>query len=1301
VPQLDRVNLFIWARDWTGIDENFNGIPDSWEWRFFGNFNQPTNGDYDSDGIDNLTEYLRGNDPNKIRFSLQFPNDHVNTGMACGTITVLGGVPARMAVLVNDTNLADADWEPNISSNILVNLTAGNGNYTISVGLRGLPQDAQQTWQWARLVLDTTPPTITVTNPTAGVVSQPMIQVQGYASEPLGGLTFDVSNVAGVFTNQTGFLTGQFYDTNLLAYTTNYFQCPDIDLVNGTNLITLHAADWAGNTTNISFTFNYFNTNPPALTVIWPQPDTAISGSSFTLQVQVDNTTAKITASIVGSSDDTNVVQGLVENNGSVWMQNLPLSAGTNSVTVTATGLNGSISVTNFDVVQNEVGLVIYPLEDYQLNQSSVSVFGEVGDPSLCVWVNGVQATVNDDGTWEADYVQVSPVGTASLSVQVYVGDPVLVASQNFYQAQPVTVGMMSYSGRHEFSSSGSTETINWFYQTGGNYTGDGGNFEISSNENGVAYAYLSWITIPFVMPWEYASLTVPQIVVPGCGGPFGNYTQTRVMVEPGGQTLAGTKNLYLVLANASEFSTLKMNTGSVAGNYGQFYVSMIAGMGTLVNYLGYFGDVPLPPEWLQIRGQTLINSGITNGDGSVSGMTLVSAPAGVNWDVTPVATQVYQNLDYTFNMQAFDVTPRMLVDNSHSGNLNSLTTPNSPYRFWINDSKESGDDESSGGADDQIPGQSYFNANYSLTHVNGSSDLVNFFPVALCLSNVLQWLPPTNGCEYHLMQNDAGLPAGMGNGALKFVYTSLSPTNAFDYLTNTAGFGYGTNADEWATNADTIQVRNTPGTVLDTNWLAMVQNNGGYGVVLLEGCVATKQPLMLEIWHNGQKMGGVPLYLSISGVEQMFRHYNMCAYGNGTVDTGNPGNPSRYDAPNEPVRNGKNLVFLPGYNVNQQQSRGVESEMFKRFYWSRSKAKFYGVTWNGAVSQGDMSGGGVIAELKNVTCNYQTNVVNALLTAPHLADFLNNGLSGETTVAAHSLGNMVVLSAISDYGATHIAHYFMIDAAVPMEAIQGDMAYNPDMVYSTWQQYSNRIFASDWWQLFTNDYRSTLTWSNRLGNLGSVDIYNFFSSGEEVLRWDPVDPPSGILGGASSQLVNYWIEGVPWGTYTWVWQEKGKGTAAHDWFIGSTHGGWKFNDYWGNPPPSPTIMNDTAASTLQDYPMFSVGSTENGPPDQDLRSDEYGSGYAQAHRDRILSDAIPALTLPVGANAITNLDIRAGSQRNFDMQGSFETGWPSTRSNISTDPEAYNWHHSDFDYVAYPFTYKLFNQIVTVGNLK
>jgi hypothetical protein len=46
-------------------------------------------------------------------------------------------------------------------------------------------------------------------------------------------------------------------------------------------------------------------------------------------------------------------------------------------------------------------------------------------------------------------------------------------------------------------------------------------------------------------------------------------------------------------------------------------------------------------------------------------------------------------------------------------------------------------------------------------------------------------------------------------------------------------------------------------------------------------------------------------------------------------------------------------------------------------------------------------------------------------------------------------------------------------------------------------------------------------------------------------------------------------------------------------------------------------------------------------------------------------------------------------------MQDEFENGWP-----VRTGGEVGKWHHSDVCYVAYPFTYELFNEIVNDGNL-
>jgi hypothetical protein len=652
-----------------------------------------------------------------------------------------------------------------------------------------------------------------------------------------------------------------------------------------------------------------------------------------------------------------------------------------------------------------------------------------------------------------------------------------------------------------------------------------------------------------------------------------------------------------------------------------------------------------------------------------------------------------------------------MAVDNNRDGQIsldgNDATTAGNPYRFWINDSQEHDDDESAIGADDQIPGSSP--PNYSWNHAQGRSDYVNFFPVVLCLSNTLQMLPPSRGYEYHLSQVD---------GAVKFIYTDLMPTNAFDYITNSAApNNYGAIADYNPsfspdssgaisfTTLDAADVVHVPSSAsglvlnINTNWLAQVQTNRGTGVILVEGCAATTQPLWLEIWRNGKLLGGTPLYLSIDGVEKMFRHLNLCAYGNGTVD---PNNPSRYDAPNEPqAKKDLNFVFLHGYNVNQQEARGVLSEVFKRMYWSGSRAKFYGVTWNGAVSKN------LTSDLPlewQFTPNYHTNVFNAILTAPHLAEFLSN-LSGETVVAAHSLGNMVMLSALNDCTNINfkVNAFFMIDAAVAMESVQ-TMNYNSHMMYSTWNMYANRLWASDWWKLFpADDDRNKLTWNGRFGNLRNIEIYNFYSSGEEVLREDDKDPPECVKHAVIAELVNHsrWGGGVPFGTYAWVWQEKGKGTCFHDWFIGSTHGGWRFpvNEY-GDPSPVPApIANNLPDSTLRQTPVFDFGSRFDqvaGPfPDLALLGSD-GSVYAQANRDRILSDAIPALTLPVGANPVPAL---TAINRNFDMQKEFESGWPSVR--FTSGEKNNNWHHSDFDYVAYPFTHKLFDQIVNNGNLK
>ena len=79
------------------------------------------------------------------------------------------------------------------------------------------------------------------------------------------------------------------------------------------------------------------------------------------------------------------------------------------------------------------------------------------------------------------------------------------------------------------------------------------------------------------------------------------------------------------------------------------------------------------------------------------------------------------------------------------------------------------------------------------------------------------------------------------------------------------------------------------------------------------------------------------------------------------------------------------------------------------------------------------------------------------------------------------------------------------------------------------------------------------------------------------------------------------------------------------------------------------------------------------------------------AKNAQLLCQAIPALSLPVGAKETTRFE-----NRNYNMPTLFadEMHWPRTVPNGV--PE---WRHSDFDNVAYPFIYGVFNRIISISS--
>ncbi len=436
LPTQGRDTLFLRAEDWTSLDSDGDGIPDWWTWLYWGTTTVPaTAGNLDYSGSSNTfgIDYSNNIAPTVFQFNgIMASNNYVKSSLAPVQLDVAGN-PYYIAALIDDTNFNDAVWNVYYSSNVTMNLGSQPGWHGVWLGLRGHGDAASAAvWRWKHLNLAPTP-LLVITNPTSNAVSQPVIQLYGYCQEPLASICYDLSNAVGVATSQPAEITDQHYDPNTGGFTTNYFECLDVPLANGLNIVTIHATDLAGNSaaTNFNFTLDYSNkTNPPTFQILWPQWGTQIGGSNFTCHGALDDPTATVAVQLVFTNSSTNIFYGgiytntyvaSIERNGTFWLENLPLNPGTNSFVIQVTDAVGNSSTTNLVVVQSPLVLMVDPVTpDSRLWQPTVSLTGTISAVDFAVWVNGVKGHNNGKGTWQATNVPVNADGAANFTITAY-----------------------------------------------------------------------------------------------------------------------------------------------------------------------------------------------------------------------------------------------------------------------------------------------------------------------------------------------------------------------------------------------------------------------------------------------------------------------------------------------------------------------------------------------------------------------------------------------------------------------------------------------------------------------------------------------------------------------------------------------------------------------------------------------------------------------------------------------------------------------------------------------------------------
>ena len=644
----------------------------------------------------------------------------------------------------------------------------------------------------------------------------------------------------------------------------------------------------------------------------------------------------------------------------------------------------------------------------------------------------------------------------------------------------------------------------------------------------------------------------------------------------------------------------------------------------------------------------------------------------------------------------------RILVDHDRNGNINTndrkWAWKGSPWRFWINGDDDLGDLARNA----QDDAESTESPDWSTPGIDGLRDVVDFFPVLLDLQEILQAIGDVVDVEVVLKQADS---------ALNFAYTNLLPSQAGQVHTENPGTGFGSTFTEPLAMAATEPITDL-GVPLQKGFLRNILETNR-GVLLVEARKASLSPLVMELFHQGRRVLTCSLPLSLAPVRDMFRIINLrnSDIKFAAVDPG-PWLTDTREPPNLPdgwlasiVWPLRTLVHLHGYNWGGDEVPAAHAEVFKRFFQAGSSARYVGVTWRG--DEGTLI-------LTDSSFEYNENVINAFITARTMTAALAPFTGPFTAIFAHSLGNMVASSAISDH-ALDAAHYFMVNAAVPTEAYLGESADRRLMVHPEWKDqlglipdYAEWLLSPNWWWLFPpEDHRSLLKWKDRFAGLTSrTRCLNFYSSGEDVLKSGTGDLPN-LFGEVYDK------------EQVWTFNEMVKGTntlSAN--LAGEVHGGWGFNRAYmdwvdpggaAHPPPGSWVeMSPTEADTLSpemvatepffhrfssgdaDFPAWGDGQWLYGAA-QEANARLPGLPFRDSSMDllknhaKILSEGIPAHSAPTGSQALAGILLLS----NFDMDAVIrKTGhWPVREPSEKRD----RWLHSDYLYPAFPYVFPLY----------
>jgi hypothetical protein len=431
-----------------------------------------------------------------------------------------------------------------------------------------------------------------------------------------------------------------------------------------------------------------------------------------------------------------------------------------------------------------------------------------------------------------------------------------------------------------------------------------------------------------------------------------------------------------------------------------------------------------------------------------------------------------------------------LVLDKNHDGNMDlsfsgpDATSQASPMIAWVNNGYIKPGNNGSLDQELPLPANDPKNANCAAGKITCQRDLENFFRLWVC--GVPQ-LPVGQGYTVTLSMSPVS-----GNPAINLYYSC--ETNG--------GTGYLTDTNIAATQTGSAYYANALCTISNSQSYTLQMNSYGnllYTHFLFEGAGIGEGQLTMTISQNGNTIAQTGVWLDLRDVKSLYQRAKVTprdpngipgpwtsattTFDENTADVDITSDGYGFSSPADESKTA--TVFVHGSNLSIPSALSNGDTMFKRLYWQGYNGRFVLFYWNTLVGPWDGT----------IPAHYNYNEFRAFKYGLALKKYVENDLPAgyAKNVIGHSMGNMVIVSALYPRGSTPgmtCRNVIFMQAALPASCLDPSAAALAELANLESPQTTPDNFASQW------GYRGLLA-----TNVNAT-LYNIYNTNDFALGW-------------------------------------------------------------------------------------------------------------------------------------------------------------------------------------------------------